>query len=138
MGTRCIISFFLAMTLFCGCEHETPVEPEPPAASAFDEIQATIFTPSCALSGCHAGANAQQQMDLSEGRSYGSIVGVPSRERPDLLRVDPGDPDASYLLMKIEGAPGIVGARMPLGRSPLSAAQIALVRSWIADGATED
>ncbi|HMB93151.1 MAG TPA: hypothetical protein VKP65_20030 [Rhodothermales bacterium] len=109
-------------------------EPEPTLTS----IQETIFDTNCALSGCHAGANAQQGMDLSAGQSFDSIVGVASRERPGLLRVNPGSPDDSYLVHKIQGNSDIVGQRMPLGGSPLSSDQINLIRTWITNGAQND
>lgn len=127
--------------LLVGCEHEGPVEPDPGDDSdtpSFSTIQTTIFNTSCALSGCHAGSNPQQGMDLSEGAAYEAIVGVRSNERPDLFRIEPGDPDQSYLVMKIEGSQGIVGGRMPLGRPPLSNNQITLVRDWVLDGAPEN
>lgn len=53
---------------------------------------------------------------------------------PALLRVAPGDPDSSYLVQKIEGS-AAVGARMPIGRPPLDAEAITLIRQWIAAGA---
>jgi hypothetical protein len=102
----------------------------------FSSIQANIFTAICAQ--CHAGASAPLSLSLQVGFSYDQLVGVPSVEVPELLRVDPGQPDDSYLVMKIEGAPGITGGRMPLGLSPLSAKQIATIRAWIADGALEN
>lgn len=52
-----------------------------------------------------------------------------------MLRVSAGDPDASYLVRKLEGAAGITGARMPLGGPPLDPALIANVRAWITAGA---
>ena len=54
-----------------------------------------------------------------------------------LLRVDPGNPDDSYLIIKLEGGDRIADgtARMPLGRTPLTPEQIAVVREWIASGA---
>lgn len=102
----------------------------------FSSIQANIFTPICTQ--CHAGASAPLSFSLQAGFSYGQLVGVPSVEAPELSRVDPGQPDNSYLVMKIEGAPGITGGRMPLGLAPLSADQIAAIRTWIADGALEN
>ncbi len=62
-------------------------------------------------------------------------MGVNADEVPALLRVNPGEPDDSYLVQKIEGAPGIVGSQMPLGGPALSDQQIVLVRSWIESGA---
>jgi mono/diheme cytochrome c family protein len=65
-------------------------------------------------------------------------VGVPSIEQPAVERVKPGDPDASYIVLKLEGAASISGARMPFGGPYLSAAQIAQVESWISAGALDN
>ncbi len=101
-------------------------------------IQANIFTPICAVPGCHLGANAPQGLRLdSVFESFNNLVGVPSVERADLMlfRVDPENPDSSYLVWKIEGRPEIEGGRMPLGQDPLSQEQIDAIRQWILDGA---
>jgi hypothetical protein len=53
--------------------------------------------------------------------------------------VIPGDPDNSYLVHKVEGAPGIVGQRMPRTAGPfLTPGQILILRRWIALGARND
>jgi len=111
------------------------VAPFRPALSC---IQQLVFTPSCAISGCHLNPGAQQGMDLSEGMAWTSIVGVVSSEDPNRDRVDPGNPDASYLILKLEGSPLIVGERMPLGGPYLSQAEIDVLRQWILDGAQDD
>ena len=54
---------------------------------------------------------------------------------PDFLRVNPGNPDESYMVLKIEGAPGIEGGQMPLGETPLPQATIDAIRQWITNGA---
>lgn len=97
-----------------------------------------IFTSNCALSGCHAASSPQQGQNLSAGQAYANIVNVQSMEVPTLLRVKPGAPDESYLVHKIQGTQGTVGGtggQMPLGGTPLSAAQIATIRAWITAGA---
>jgi hypothetical protein len=104
----------------------------PPLTADFDSIQQNVFTPIC--TGCHAGAAAPLGLRLEEGVSYAQLVGVPSVEDPDLLRVAPGDPDASYLVHKIEGRAEF-GERMPLGGPPLPQATIDVIRQWIVDGA---
>lgn len=104
-----------------------------PLEPTLSSIQARILTPICTQ--CHAGAGAPLGLSLEEGLSYANLVNVPSAEVPALMRVEPGQPDASYLVHKLEGAPGIVGRRMPLGLPPLSQDEIAAVRSWIAAGA---
>lgn len=111
--------------------------PPPPAATVtLTQLQSTIFTPIC--SGCHTGGGSSlpSSMNLSNAAaSFAALVGVASTEEPSVLRVSAGDPDASYLVRKIEGAAGIKGARMPLGGAPLDAATIANVRTWISEGA---
>lgn len=104
----------------------------PPLTADFDSIQQNVFTPIC--TGCHAGAAAPLGLRLEAGESYAQLVGIPSVEADDLLRVAPGDPDASYLVQKIEGR-AEVGDRMPLGGPPLPQATIDVIRQWIVDGA---
>ena len=48
-------------------------------------------------------------MNLTEGNSYASLVGVTSIEKPALQRVAPGDPENSYIIHKLEGRAGISG-----------------------------
>ena len=104
----------------------------PPGASDFQQIQDTIFTPIC--TNCHVGATAPQGLRLDAANSYAALVNVASSEVPGTLRVNPGNPDASYIVQKLEGNQA-VGARMPFGGPYLSQTQIDLVRSWIAEGA---
>jgi hypothetical protein len=88
---------------------------------------------------CHGGAAPSGELDLSPGRAYDALVGVPSVQATDRLRVDPGDPDGSYLVAKLEGrqaATGGSGTGMPPA-FVLSAGEIAAVRAWIATGAAE-
>jgi hypothetical protein len=110
-----------------------PIPINPPAASDFQQIQDTIFTPICTA--CHIGANAPQGMRLDAANSYAMIVGVPSNEVPGLMRINPGNPDASYLVQKIQGN-AAQGVRMPANGPPyLTQEQIDLVRRWVAAGA---
>jgi methionine-rich copper-binding protein CopC len=103
-------------------------------SGSFQSIQDDVFTPICTA--CHAGANAPLGLRLDAGNSYALLVGVPSAESPSTLRVKPGDPSNSYLVMKIEGSAS-VGARMPLGGPPLPASAIAEIKQWITDGALQ-
>lgn len=97
-------------------------------------IQANVFTPICTE--CHTGSAAPQGLRLDAGVSYGMLVNVASTEVPSLLRVDPGNPDDSYLVQKLEGTAS-VGERMPLGGPYLSQMTINAIRQWITDGASE-
>jgi len=103
------------------------------------EIQATIFTPKCATQYCHDTLGRNGNLELTEATSYGQLVGVdpstPSASAAGLLRVAPGVPDESFLLIKLVGPRGTQGSRMPLGTDPLTDEEIDLVRRWILQGA---
>jgi hypothetical protein len=110
-----------------------PIPINPPAASQFQEIQDTVFTPICTQ--CHIGANAPQGLRLDAANSYALLVSVPSNEVPGLMRVNPGNPDA-----ELPGAedPGTrrAGSAHAGERPPyLTQEQIDLVRRWVAAGA---
>lgn len=122
-----------------GSGDQPPPEPPPPSQFGpnFSEIQAELFTPTCAVSGCHTGAAAPQGLRLDEANSYGLLVDVESTEVPSILRVAPGDPDNSYLIQKLEGT-AEVGEQMPLGGPALEQASIDVIRQWITDGAIDD
>jgi hypothetical protein len=100
----------------------------------FSSIQSKVFTPICTT--CHAGGAAPLGLGLEEGAAYAMLVNAPSVEVPELLRVAPGNPDASYLIQKLEGT-ATVGERMPLNGPPLPAETIAVIRQWITDGAAQ-
>ncbi|NCF58705.1 MAG: hypothetical protein GWP64_02490 [Gammaproteobacteria bacterium] len=102
--------------------------------ATLDEIQAAIFTPTCATSNCHTGANPSGGLDLSDAdTSHTALFNVASIGDPTILRVAPGLPNDSYLVQKLEGTAG--GAQMPLGGAPLDATEIAAIRQWITNGA---
>lgn len=110
---------------------------EPGEVSFSQQIQ-PILTDRCAFGGCHASTSPAAGQSLAEGLSYMSTVNVPSEELPSMHRVEPGDPDQSYLVHKIQGTHldvGGSGLRMPRGQEPLSDDQIQLIRNWILQGA---
>jgi hypothetical protein len=111
----------------------------PPAGTGgtLQSLQASIFTPQCALPGCHVAPGAEQGMELSSGKTYVYTVGVDSVELSGFKRVAPGLSRDSYLYMKIAGDPRIIGDRMPLGGT-LDASQIDAVRAWIDAGAQDN
>jgi hypothetical protein len=101
-------------------------------------IQSNVFTPQCA--GCHTGVGTTLpgRMNLSDANaSYAALVGVQSLQTPSLQRVAAGNPDASYLIHKLEGGPNIFGSRMPLLGTPLDPATISAIRLWITNGAMQ-
>lgn len=104
-----------------------------------DQIQAVVFTPSCATAGCHtgpAGGLLPTGLDLSDAdASFMALVGIASVQDPVTLRVAAGDPDNSYLIQKLEGNAGFGAVMPPPPRQVLDPAVIAEIRQWITDGA---
>lgn len=131
-----LIAVSVVFVLVAGCEREALFEGEEPE-SAFAGIQQQIFNTNCALSGCHLGPGATGALNLAEGQAYDNLVGVTALGNSALLRVDPGNPDDSYLVVKIEAGPPdkFRGLPMPFGRPQLSQEQIQMIRDWISDGA---
>ena len=103
-------------------------------AITLTQLSMEIFTPNCTFSGCHGGGSfVAANLSLEADRIASEIIGVASGQS-DLKRIEPGDPEASYLLKKVRGDSD-VNTQMPLNRTPLSAAQIEMIRAWIAAGA---
>lgn len=98
-------------------------------------IQSSIFSPTCAVSGCHNSSSAQAGLSLANGQSFGNLVNAASTQMPGLSRVTPNDPEGSYLIKKLRGDSDINGSRMPLGGPFLSNAQINSIVQWIQSGA---
>jgi hypothetical protein len=120
--------------------------PTPNLQPTLSSIQREIFNTTdssgrVACTQCHnaQGAQTAAGLNLTEGVAYGALVGVPSTNKSGAVRVIPGDPDNSYLIHKLEGAPGIVGERMPRTAGPfLTAGQMVVIRRWIQLGANND
>jgi hypothetical protein len=75
------------------------------------------------------------------------MVGVPSTQLPSMRRVEPGNPDRSWLMRKLDGTQGrfdaqcvdgFCGSAMPPGPIGLSAAERDAIRTWIRNGAAND
>jgi hypothetical protein len=133
-----IVFVLVGSPLLLGCERAPPVGAE--ETVGFSAVQENIFSSSCAVSGCHRGSAAPEGLDLSAGSAHDNLVGVSSEQKPNLLRVDPNNPDDSYLIIKLEGGDRMAEgtAQMPRGRQPLSEDQISTIRAWISAGAPRE
>lgn len=109
---------------------------EPAVPVSYEKDIVPILEQNCAT--CHLTGEEAGGMSLVGDSAIGFLVGKPSQEAPTILRVEPGAPDKSYLVMKLEGTHldhGGSGARMPFGGFPLDDADMAKIRAWIAQGA---
>lgn len=120
-----------------------PPPPPPPGGGGgggfnpvFSEIQSSVFTPTCATTGCHSGGTPAGSLNLEAANSHAMLVGVNATQDASVQRVNPGNPNLSYLITKLEGA-GASGVQMPPD-NPLPQADIDVIRQWIMDGAVDD
>ena len=94
-----------------------------------------ILVKECA--NCHGGNSPKKGLDLSLGKGYAELVGRKSQESPALDLVNPGDPAASYLWLKVSHT-ALKGRGMPrtmFGSKKLPQAELDTIREWIAQGA---
>ena len=91
----------------------------------------------CAGANCHSSAAAKADLDLQTDM-HGALVNVMSGQCNDRLIVQPGAPEASYLVDKIKDQNLCFGDPMPKIGALLSAGQIADIENWICRGAPND
>jgi hypothetical protein len=117
--------------------------PTPDLEPTFSSIQKEIFETTdaagrAACVTCHTASKVQfvAGLSLDHDVAYSQLVNVTSREQPGVMRVAPGNPDASYIIHKVQGQAGIIGRQMPFNGPPfLTAGQIQIMQRWIAIGA---
>jgi hypothetical protein len=93
---------------------------------------AAIFAKSCAVAGCHGGLYPKAKLHLEPASFAGAVKDTPSRQIDSLMLVDTRRPARSYLVMKVRGARGIKGERMPIDAPELSEEEIRTIELWAA------
>jgi hypothetical protein len=102
----------------------------------WSSIHGEVIAPSCAVPGCHVGATAFNGLDFAdEARAYELLVsGSTTLVSCGGPLLTPGDPAASYVFAKMEGAlPSSCGSRMP--PTGLCRSTLEVIRTWIEAGA---
>src|SRR6201994_2369130 len=123
---KTIVASVAAAAALCGCagngngldQNGNPITPGSGSGGGgltadFQSIQDNVFTPICTK--CHQGESAPEGLQLDATHSYAALVAVASTEQPTVLRLAPNAPASSYIIRKLEDAPGISGAQMPFG-----------------------
>ena len=124
------------------------VAPDAPAATVCGEamqhsdlawIQAHVFTPSCATGTCHRGSDPAVGLSLEAGMSHATLVNHDASTAAGWIRVVPGSPSTSYLMVALGRAAGPTpkDGTMPLGMPPLCGPKLDAIERWITSGATE-
>ncbi len=95
---------------------------------------------------CHGGVSPSGHVSWGEGRTASAILAdlvdvTPSNAPVGYVRVAPGRPDGSWLLIKVtqdcpgSSGGGCFGHRMPLGADNLCGPAVDNLRRWIQSGA---
>lgn len=87
----------------------------------------------CSAGVCHGSGQAGLVLTGDAASNYANLVSVPATSE-SFLRVDPGDAQDSYIVIKVEGRQA-VGAQMPFGGTPLDDIDVTNLRNWIDNGA---
>ena len=104
---------------------------------SFNEAVLPILNQYCVI--CHLPGAAQADLVLYPD-AWSGLVGN-SSSQTDLLLVEPGSPDKSYLYLKLmdkQETAGGSGLQMPFQQGPLDPSQIETIRLWIEQGASKN
>lgn len=123
---------FLAVAMGCGTQVPEVPSGEPVSYSAHLEPLVLAHCLSC-----HEFEDPKAKLVLEAGLGYERLVGPRSIQDPEMALVEPGDPENSYLWLKLKhvtqegkGMPRTVG-----GSKMLRDSELELYRRWIEGGA---
>ena len=151
-------SLFASVLVIAACGGDSPSDPSPTVDaneshvsvdappsicdqakqhSDFAFIKEHVLTPSCAKSMCHTGPEPEVGLDLSAANAYSNLVNKGASTVTDWMRVVPGMPSKSYLVVSLGRADGPAprDGFMPLGTEPLCTEKLQAIERWIAAGA---
>lgn len=108
-----------------------------PALAGLKSDVVPVLNQRCVM--CHLPGAAQAGLDLYTN-PWASLVNVKSTQSEALL-VAPGEPEQSYLYLKLMGQQleaGGQGEQMPFQQGTLSEPELEAIRTWISQGAPDD
>ena len=117
--------------------------PAGPTASTFSRIQSEVLDKSCTSSSCHTSIARAGSLVLQDDEAYDNLVGVtpanPTAAASGMQRVYPGEPDKSFMYMKLSHALSDgMGLSMPWGGPYLTDSSLQVIRAWIEAGAPRE
>jgi hypothetical protein len=141
-----VLAFAALAATGCDEKLQTLTGPSPNLTPTFASIQKEIFETSdaggrqaCIVCHTNVGRAPAGGLTLLSGASYNALVNAATIQKAGETTVVPGNPDASYLVKKLEGDASINGKRMPRNGPPyLTTGQILVIRRWIQLGAKND
>ena len=134
--------FIVALSI--GCEaNEGEVSPAAEVPT-FADVTGLLVERGCTESNCHQGAEPKAELNLEPEFAYEALVNqpcsMPGAAELGLNLVTPGDPDNSFLYVKVTlpADDASLGLPMPMTGKGLSIEDTELIRRWIEAGALRD
>ena len=144
MGARIHRTALILSTLLLagGCDEEGG-DDDMGSSASFRAVQDEVFTGKCTQASCHSVEFNAGELILVEGMAYDELfteVANQAAKDEGIEQVVAGDPDASFLLMKVQsGLDAKYGTVMPQGSTEgLPEDDVSLIRRWIEDGAQDN
>jgi hypothetical protein len=100
------------------------------------DIQEDILVPRCAHSGCHVPSQAVEGLQYVTAGLEERLVGVESQTCPGTYLIDPANPDASHILVRLSPEPRCGDEeieRMPRFGDALTDFELECMRSWVTE-----
>jgi hypothetical protein len=129
-----VLAGFAVVLLSAGCNSPVPEVPASEPVSYATHLEPLVIAHCLS---CHDSEEAKGKLVLDPGAGYSHLVGPHSDQEPGMALVEPGDPDRSYLWLKLQHATK-EGKGMPrtlTGSKKLRPSELDLYRRWIAGGA---
>jgi hypothetical protein len=128
------VLFGIILAIAMGCGTPVPEVPDGEPVSYSAHLEPLVIA-HCL--GCHESEEAKAKLVLDPGVGYERLVGPPSVQEPEMALVEPGDPERSYLWLKLRHVTE-EGKGMPrtvAGSKKLRDSELELYRRWIEGGA---
>ena len=132
LGATACVGTLLVFAMACGTRvPEVPIE----ESVSYSMHLEPLIIAHC-LS-CHESEEAKAKLVLDPGLGYERLVGPRSIQVPEMALVAPGDPERSYLWLKLQhvAEEGKGMPRTPTGSKKLRESELELYRRWIKGGA---
>ncbi|MBD3857957.1 MAG: hypothetical protein IFK92_15805 [Acidobacteria bacterium] len=132
LGATACVGTLLVFAMACGTQvPEVPIE----ESVSYSMHLEPLIIAHC-LS-CHESEEAKAKLVLDPGLGYERLVGPRSIQVPEMALVAPGDPERSYLWLKLQhvAEEGKGMPRTPTGSKKLRESELELYRRWIKGGA---
>ncbi len=133
----CLLIVLIA-ACFTACGEDDATGPDYSLEPTLATVSSNIFERSCDGPGCHFGGEDPAPLDLTNDAGLRARLLGPAEVVPTMNHIVPGQPNESFLLLKVRGTQpdsGPDNLQMPLFEDQISADALDYLTEWISLGA---